>query len=75
MSKGWNLIQRFSEDIDIFLDPTVFNPELGKNAIDRELKHLRDAISKHPALNFVLKESQTIGGFVRNDRFEYQLQV
>jgi predicted nucleotidyltransferase component of viral defense system len=21
LSKGWNLIQRFSEDIDIFLDP------------------------------------------------------
>lgn len=37
LSKGWNLIQRFSEDIDIFLDPTAFNPELGKNAIDREL--------------------------------------
>jgi hypothetical protein len=72
LSKGWNLIQRFSEDIDIFLDPTAFNPELGKNAIDRELKHLRDAISKHPALNFVSKESQTIGGFGRNDRFEYQ---
>jgi len=72
LSKGWNLIQRFSEDIDIFLDPTAFNPELGKNAIDRELKHLRDAISKHPALNFVSKESQTIGGFGRNDRFEYR---
>ena len=72
LSKGWNLIQRFSEDIDIFLDPTAFNPELGKNAIDRELKHFRDAISKHPALNFVSKESPTIGGFGRNDRFEYQ---
>jgi predicted nucleotidyltransferase component of viral defense system len=27
--KGWNLIQRFSEDIDIFLDPTAFQPPLG----------------------------------------------
>lgn len=33
---------------------------------------MRDAISKHPALNFVSKESQTIGGFGRNDRFEYR---
>ena len=40
LSKGWNLIQRFSEDVDIFLDPTAYDPALGKNAIDRELKKL-----------------------------------
>jgi hypothetical protein len=71
LSKGWDLIQRFSEDIDIFLDPTGFDPPLGKKAIDRELKKLRKAIEKHPALKFIDKESQTIGGFGRNDRFEY----
>ena len=43
LSKGWGLIQRFSEDIDIFLDPTAFEPPLGKKAIDRELKKLRQA--------------------------------
>jgi hypothetical protein len=26
LAKGWNLIQRFSEDIDIFLDPLAFRP-------------------------------------------------
>jgi hypothetical protein len=72
LSKGWNLIQRFSEDIDIFLDPAAFQPVLGKNGIDRELKRLRDAVSTHPALSFVPGESQTIGGFGRNDRFAYQ---
>src|SRR5580700_9760356 len=46
LSKGWNLIQRFSEDIDLFLDPLSFQPPLGKNAIDRELKKLRDAVGK-----------------------------
>ena len=71
LSKGWGLIQRFSEDIDIFLDPTAFEPPLGKKGIDRELKKLRQAIEQHPALTFVEKESQTIGGFGRNDRFEY----
>jgi hypothetical protein len=71
LAKGWNLIQRFSEDIDIFLDPTAFQPVLGKNAIDRELKKLRDAVGQHPALSFVEAESQTIGGFGRNDRFSY----
>lgn len=43
LSKGWNIIQRFSEDVDIFLDPTAFNPTLGKNAINRELKKLRQS--------------------------------
>jgi hypothetical protein len=71
LSKGWNLIQRFSEDIDIFLDPTAFEPHLGKKGIDRELKKLRQLIEQHPGLTFVEKESQTIGGFGRNDRFEY----
>ncbi len=71
LSKGWNLIQRFSEDIDIFLDPLAFMPTLGKKGIDRELRKLRDAIAAHPALTFVGEESVTIGGFGRNDRFSY----
>jgi hypothetical protein len=71
LAKGWNLIQRFSEDIDLFLDPLSFNPPLGKKAIDRELKKLRDAVGGHPALAYVAQESQTIGGFGRSDRFSY----
>jgi predicted nucleotidyltransferase component of viral defense system len=39
LAKGWELIQRFSEDIDIFLAPLAFKPRLGKNTIDRELKN------------------------------------
>jgi hypothetical protein len=66
LAKGWNLIQRFSEDIDIFLDPAAFQPALNKRGIDRELKEIRDAIAQHPALTFVGDEGQTIGGFVRN---------
>lgn len=71
LSKGWNLIQRFSEDIDIFLDPLAFDPPLGKRGIDRELKKLRDAISEHSALQLESQESETIGGFGRSDRFSY----
>jgi len=71
LSKGWNLIQRFSEDIDIFLDPLAFEPPLAKRSIDRELRNLRDAVAAHPGLQFVPEESQTIGGFGRNDRFSY----
>jgi hypothetical protein len=50
LSKGWNLIQRFSEDIDIFLAPTAYTPPLGKKGIDRELKKPRQEIERHPAL-------------------------
>ena len=71
LSKGWNLIDRFSEDIDIFLDPRAFDPVLNKRAIDRELKSLRHHVAEHPAFTFVKEESQTIGGFGRNDRFSY----
>ncbi len=72
LSKGWNLIQRFSEDIDLFLDPLAFEPALRKRAIDRELKRLRDFISKHPALTYVKGESRTIGGFGRSDSFSFR---
>lgn len=71
LSKGWNLIQRFSEDVDIFLDPRAFAPVLGKNGINRELKALRDAVATHPALTCLRAESTTIGGFGRADRFAY----
>ena len=71
LSKGWNIIQRFSEDVDIFFDPTAFEPPLGKNAINRELKKLRQAVERHPGLKFIETESRTIGGFGRSDHFEY----
>lgn len=71
LSKGWNLIERFSEDIDLFLDPFAFQPPLGKQGIDRHLKRLRDGVGKYPALTFVKAESRTIGGFGRSDRFSY----
>ena len=72
LSKGWNLIQRFSEDIDLFLDPQAFTPSLGRNAIDRQLKSLRDAVAKGVPLTFVKEDSKTFGGFGRNDRFSYE---
>ncbi|MDX6463336.1 MAG: hypothetical protein QOE55_7033 [Acidobacteriaceae bacterium] len=69
--KGWNLVARFSEDIDIFLDPLAFQPPLGGNGINRELKTLRNAVAAHAGLAFLPDESVTIGGFGRNDRFSY----
>jgi hypothetical protein len=71
LSKGWSLIERFSEDIDIFLDPQAYSPPLGTNAIDRTLKQLRDAVTTVP-LVFLKNESKTFGGFGRNDHFCYK---
>jgi hypothetical protein len=72
LSKGWGLIDRFSEDIDLFLDPEAFVPRLGKGRIDKELKRLRDAVSKVPGLRFSEEQSKTIGGFGRNDCFGFK---
>ncbi len=71
LSKGWNLIDRFSEDLDLFLDPQSVSPPLGKKGIDKALKRLRDAVAKHPALTLVAAEGQTIGGFGRTDHFAF----
>jgi len=71
LSKGWGLIDRFSEDVDLFLDPAKFTLSLGTNAINRELKSLRDCVHEHPQLTHLPGESQTIGGSARSDRFSY----
>lgn len=68
LSKGWSLIDRFSEDIDLFLDA----PGIGKKTLDKRLKRLRDAVAEGVPLMFLAEESQTIGGFGRNDRFRYE---
>lgn len=71
LSKGWNLIERFSEDVDIFVDPAQFEPPLGKNGIDRHLKQLRDQVAQHPAFTYLPNDSKTSGGFGRSDSFQY----
>ena len=67
LSKGWDLIDRFSEDLDLFLIPGTRS----KKAVDRDLRSLRDRIQDHPALEFDVAASQTFGGFGRDDYFSY----
>lgn len=71
LSKGWELIQRFSEDIDLFVDQRRFTPALSKRGIDREMKRLRDAIGTHPGLTHLPDESRTIKSLGREDYFAY----
>lgn len=71
LSKGWGLLDRFSEDIDLFVDPLV-DPALRGRAIDRMLRVLKQDVGAIPGLEFVEDESRTIGGRGRVDTFRYQ---
>lgn len=71
LSKGWNLLDRFSEDIDLFVDPAAEPPLGSTRAIDRTMKRLNGDVSAIAGLEFVRAESRTIGGRGRIDTFRY----
>ena len=72
LSKGWALIDRFSEDVDLFVNPARFDPPLqGARAVDRQLRALRDRVAAHPGLDLVPALGQTIGGRGRADHLAY----
>jgi Nucleotidyl transferase AbiEii toxin, Type IV TA system len=71
LSKGWNLISRFSEDIDLFVNRERFEPRPGKNKMDAILKQLSEAVAQHPALTWLQDRGSTIGGLGREDYFAY----
>jgi hypothetical protein len=71
LSKGWNLLDRFSEDIDLFVNPATEPALANERAINRALKKLNRDVAAIPGLDFVPDESQTIGGRGRMDTFRY----
>jgi hypothetical protein len=75
LSKGWGLISRFSEDIDLFVNPRTDPILANKRAIDRGLKALCQAIAEHPALSYVDGRGQTVGGLGREDYFRYESRL
>ena len=46
LSKGWNLINRFSEDIDIALYREYFSEKLGKDFVNCDTKNKREQLRK-----------------------------
>lgn len=72
LSKGWDLLDRFSEDIDLFVDPAVDPPLRNERAINRAMKKLNRDVAAIPGLDFVRTDSQTIGGRGRMDTFRYR---
>lgn len=72
LSKGWGLISRFSEDVDLFVNPELFNPRPGKNKINKILKSLTESVATYPPLEWRREEGQTIKGLGRNDVLAYE---
>ncbi len=71
LSKGWNLIDRFSEDVDLFVNPAVEPTLASPRAIDKVLKQLNQDVASIPGLDFIRDDSRTFGGFGRDDVFRY----
>jgi hypothetical protein len=72
LAKGWGLIERFSEDIDLFLDPLSYTPPLGAKRIDRGLGQLRDAVRRVPGLVHDPGASRSFKALGRADCFVYR---
>lgn len=72
LSKGWTLLDRFSEDIDLFVDPAAAPPLASERAVDRTMKRLNRDVSAVTGLEFVPADSRTIGGRGRIDTFRYK---
>jgi len=71
LSKGWNLINRFSEDIDLFLNPNISAPNWGQSKIDGALKNIEAKV----ATNSHLQKSnggRSQKGVSRTSNFTYE---
>lgn len=72
LSKGWKLINRFSEDIDLFLNRDEFDPPLGNKGVDRTLKLIEQSILNQNLNLIKLTNLSTWSrGSSRNSYFEY----
>lgn len=71
LSKAWGIISRFSEDVDLFLDPSTLG-RATRGAKDRALKNVRDAIAERTGLPYTTEFSAQ--GFRRADAFAYRRQ-
>jgi hypothetical protein len=75
LSKAWNLIQRFSEDIDLFLNKQAFQPPIGENRTDKILKEIVTKIEEHPTLTLDVNQTKSKKGIYRHAYFDYPQQT
>jgi len=70
LSKGWKLIERFSEDIDLYVQADATSTR----ATERRLKAIARAVSEHPALR--RDEARKQGGtHSRTEYFDYDARL
>lgn len=72
LSKGWELIERFSEDIDLFLNKKEFHPHLSNKKVDVKLEEIECEVARHPALEVVLSERFRKKGKSRECTLQYR---
>ena len=68
LSKGWKLINRFSEDIDLYIDPA----NRGAKARNTLLKDLAATVDRHPMLTIDEAGTQRINGLARATTYNYR---
>lgn len=71
LSKGWGLIERFSEDIDLFINPSRAAGRLSTRGIDRELKRVHDSVAAHPGLHLLAEQRVKVSAKALHDRYQY----
>lgn len=74
LSKAWNLIQRFSEDIDLFLNKEAFEPSLGESKADKTLKQIESIVASYPALTLDREKKASKKGIYRHSYLHYPQQ-
>ncbi len=72
LSKGWGLIDRFSEDIDLLFRREHEGKSVGTKAMDRLLEQAQETVRNTPG--FTLKERRSSKGLSRASWFTYPRQ-
>jgi hypothetical protein len=75
LTKGWGLLERFSEDIDLLLRVKIHGREISKGERERRLKGARDSVSKTPGLSLEGGQSPAETGVHRTAEFKYKSSV
>lgn len=60
LSKGWNLINRFSEDIDLLFRMDQAGAKISSGEVDRRLQNAEDLVRKTPGFTFI-KQTRSRG--------------
>jgi len=70
LSKGWKLIERFSEDIDLYVQPD----DSSSRATARRLKEIANTVAQHPALRADETRKKSVPGG-RTEYFSYEARA